>query len=123
MAKEAKAQAAKGPKGVQRKPAAATRKRPAAAPPEHAPPKEVPAESAESIGDAKPIDPATMSDEEWRKFLNREHSKVYGKQLTQMKKSDLSKEQVLAAAQSAATAWTDELRKKYGRPKIKQRKQ
>lgn len=125
-AKEAKAQAAKGSNRIQRKPAAA-RKRPAAAPPEHALVDAVPAEGIEAIGDVAPVDgaaapdPATMSDDDWRKFLNREHSKVYGKQLTQMKKT-VSKERALAAAQSAATAWTDELREKYQRPK-KQRKQ
>lgn len=123
---KAKAKAAKGSNRIQRKPAAA-RKRPAAAPPEHAIVDAAPAEGIEAIGDVAPVDgaaapdPATMSDDDWRKFLNREHSKVYGKQLTQMKKT-VSKERALAAAQSAATAWTDELREKYQRPK-KQRKQ
>ncbi|CAK0813592.1 unnamed protein product [Prorocentrum cordatum] len=123
-----KAKAGKEPKVAKRRPATA-KKRPSAAPPE---------QGTEAIGDVAPVDaaaqeqksdgaaapatrpdPASMSDDEWRKFLNREHSRVHGKQTTQMKKTGVSPQKVREAAQAAATAWTDELRNKYQRQKKK----
>ncbi|CAK0807489.1 unnamed protein product [Prorocentrum cordatum] len=127
-----KAKAGKEPRVAKRRPAAA-KKRPSAAPPEHGP-VEAATQGTEAIGDVAPVDaaaqeqksdgaaapatrpdPANISDDEWRKFLNREHSRVYGKQITQMKKTGVSPQKVREAAQAAATAWTDELRNKYRR--------